>query len=170
MIHQLIKHLQIKYQHIKYQQIKYLQIIVLGLMSLVSVPSKAMMCMGESAPILVFGAYDPHTREHHDIQTVFQIHCIPAYRGEALNLRVHLSGIDPGLLKMRHVETGESLNFSVYRDPARSQPIDALNDIQMSMPLIVPMTLSIPVYGRIPARQNVSVGSYYLPVSVVLTY
>jgi spore coat protein U-like protein len=153
-----------------HQLIKQLQIIIMGCFMLAMVPSAAMVCMGESEPLLVFGAYDPNTREHYDIQTVFHIHCMPAYRGEALNLRVRLNGIDPGPLKMRHSETGEWLNFSVYRDPARSQPIDALNDIQMSLPLVVPMTLSIPVYGRIPARQNVSVGSYHLPVSVVLTY
>jgi len=34
----------------------------------------------------------------------------------------------------------------------------------------MPTTVSIPVYGRIPARQNVSVGSYHLPVNITLSY
>jgi spore coat protein U-like protein len=71
---------------------------------------------------------------------------------------------------MRNLDTGEWLQFSVYKDPARSQPIDALNGLSLNFPLMAPTTLSIPVYGRIPARQDVAVGSYHWPVSITLSY
>lgn len=135
-----------------------------------SYPAKAMFCIGEGAPQFVFGHYDPQQHEPHDVQTVFSIHCTPAYRGEALNLMIRLTNLGNGPLRMRNLDTGEWLQFSVYKDPARSQPIDALNGLSLNFPLMMPTTLSIPVYGRIPARQNVSVGRYHLPVGVTLSY
>ncbi len=141
-----------------------------GLMLGLSAPATAMLCYGESVPQFVFGQYDPHHHEPHDVQTVFSIRCTPAYRGEALNLMIRLTNASNGPLRMRNLDTGEWLQFSVYKDPARSQPIDALNGLSLNFPLMAPITLSIPVYGRIPARQNVSVGSYHLPVSVTLSY
>lgn len=135
-----------------------------------SLPATAMMCMGESALQFTFGEYDPQLHEPHDVQAVFSIYCIPAYRGEALNLMIRLNNLGHDPLRLRNLTTGESLQFAVYKDSARSQPIDALNGLSLNFPLMVPTTLSIPVYGRIPARQNVSVGSYHLPVSVTLSY
>jgi spore coat protein U-like protein len=143
-----------------------LSALMLGL----SKPVTAMFCYGESVPQFVFGQYDPHHHEPHDVQTVFSIHCTPAYRGEALNLMIRLTNAGNGPLRMRNLDTGESLQFSVYKDPARLQPIDAMNGLSLNFPLMAPTTLSIPVYGRIPARQNVSVGSYHLPVSVTLSF
>ena len=140
--------------------------VILGL----SLPATAMICVGEGAPQFVFGQYDPQLQEPHDVQTVFSIHCTPAYSGEALNLMIRLSDVSSGPLRMRNLETGEWLQFAVYKDPARSQPIDALNGLSMNFPLMMPTTVSIPVYGRIPARQNVSVGSYHLPVNITLSY
>jgi spore coat protein U-like protein len=140
------------------------------IMLVLSSSAAAMTCMGEGAPQFVFGQYDPHLHEPHDVQTVFSIHCIPAYSGEALNLIIRLTDVSNGPMRMRNLETGEWLQFAVYKDPARSQPIDALNGLSLNFPLMVPTTLSIPVYGRIPARQNVSVGSYHLPLNVMLSF
>jgi spore coat protein U-like protein len=144
--------------------------VLSGLMLGLSAPATAMLCYGESVPQFVFGQYDPHHDEPHDVQTVFSIRCTPAYRGEALNLMIRLTNASNGPLRMRNLDTGEWLQFSVYKDPARSQPIDALNGLSLNFPLMAPTTLSIPVYGRIPARQDVSVGSYHWPVSITLSY
>ena len=144
--------------------------VLSGLMLGLSAPATAMLCYGESVPQFVFGQYDPHHDEPHDVQTVFSIRCTPAYRGEALNLMIRLTNASNGPLRMRNLDTGEWLQFSVYKDPARSQPIDALNGLSLNFPLMAPTTLSIPVYGRIPPRQDVSVGSYHWPVSITLSY
>ncbi|NDC08063.1 MAG: SCPU domain-containing protein [Oxalobacteraceae bacterium] len=144
--------------------------VLSGLMLGLSAPAIAMLCYGESVPQFVFGQYDPHHDEPHDVQTVFSIRCTPAYRGEALNLMIRLTNASNGPLRMRNLDTGEWLQFSVYKDPARSQPIDALNGLSLNFPLMAPTTLSIPVYGRIPARQDVAVGSYHWPVSITLSY
>jgi spore coat protein U-like protein len=153
------------------KKLRLIEMMVLsGLMLGLSAPATAMFCYGESVPQFVFGQYDPHHHEPHDVQTVFSIRCTPAYRGEALNLMIRLTNASNGPLRMRNLDTGEWLQFSVYKDPARSQPIDALNGLSLNFPLMAPTTLSIPVYGRIPAGQDVSVGSYHLPVSITLSY
>jgi spore coat protein U-like protein len=152
--------------HLRRRLHTWMTVLMIGL----CLPAEAMFCMGEGAPQFVFGHYDPHDHEPHDVQTVFSIYCIPAYRGEALNLMIRLTNVGNGPLRMRNLDTGEWLQFSVYKDPARSQPIDALNGLSLNFPLMAPTTLSIPVYGRIPARQDVSVGSYHLPVSITLSY
>lgn len=144
--------------------------LLVGMATMKPLPVNAMSCFGEDEPVFVFGAYDPQLHEHHDVQTIFHIYCMPAYRGEQLNLNIRLNGITTDALRMRNLETGEWLRFAVYKDPAHSQPIDSLNSISLSMPLLVPTTLAVPVYGRIPARQDVSVGSYLLPLSVSMTY
>ena len=148
----------------------WMSMLIAGFLAMVALPASAMRCIGESAPLFVFGAYDPQTLEHHDVQTIFNIHCAPDFRGEPLNLMIRLNGVGSGPLQMRNRDTGERLQFAAYRDPARSQPIDGLSSINFNFPLMAPTIISIPVYGRIPARQNVAVGSYYLPVSVVMTY
>ena len=153
------------------KKLRLIEMMVLsGLMLGLSAPATAMFCYGESVPQFVFGQYDPHHHEPHDVQTVFSIRCTPAYRGEALNLMIRLTNASNGPLRMRNLDTGEWLQFSVYKDPARSQPIDALNGLSLNFPLMAPTTLSIPVYGRIPPRQDVSVGSYHWPVSITLSY
>jgi spore coat protein U-like protein len=136
----------------------------------ISLSTNAMVCVGEGAPQFVFGEYDPHSHDPHDVQTILSIHCTPDFSGEALNLMIRLANVTTGPLFMRNLNTGEWLQFAVFKDPARSQPIDALNALSLNFPLTMPTTLSIPVYGRIPARQNVSVGSYQLPLAVSLSY
>ena len=151
-------------------RIKVLVGLIVGIATGTPSFTNAMNCFSENEPVFVFGAYDPQLNEHHDVQTVFNIHCTPAYRGETLNLIIRLNGLRTDAMHMRNLETGEHLQFAVYKDPAHSQPIDLLNSISLTMPLLVPTTLAVPVYGRIPARQNVSVGHYRLAVSVSISF
>lgn len=132
--------------------------------------ARAMLCFSESAPSFTFGAYEPQNFEHHDVQTIFTVYCVPAYRGESLNVAIRLNSSSTNPLQMQNQTTGERLQFAMYSDPARSQPIDAVNSINLNFTLMAPTVLSIPVYGRIPAGQNVAVGNYHLPLSVIITY
>ena len=130
----------------------------------------AMSCVVESAPQFVFGRYDPQSALPLDVQTSFSVQCTPAFRGEALNLQISFAGIGAGQLKMRNAANGELLSFSMYRDPARSQPIDAQSVLSFSTRLLTTTTLSLPVYGRVLPRQNAAVGTYQLGVAVILNF
>lgn len=132
--------------------------------------AEAMSCAIESTPLFAFGQYDPQSHYPHDIQTSFAIQCTPAFRGERLNLSISFSGLASGELKIRNPANGDLVRFSMYKDPARSQPLDAQSILSFSTLLLTTTTLSLPVYGRIPARQNVSVGNYQLNVGVILNF
>ncbi len=148
------------------RMIKTLALIALG----AAADAGAMSCVVESAPQFVFGQYDPQSAIALDIQTSFAVQCTPAFRGEQLNLQIGFSGLAAGQLSMRNPASGEVLSFAMYRDPARAQPIDAQSVLSFHTPLLTTTTLSLPVYGRIPARQNVSVGHYQLGVTVLLSF
>lgn len=87
-----------------------------------------------------------------------------------MNLRISFAGIVGGQLSMRNAATGDLLRFNMYKDPARAQPIDAQSVLVFSMPLLTTTTLSLPIFGRVPARQNVAVGHYQLPVTVIVNF
>lgn len=130
----------------------------------------AMSCVIESAPQFVFGKYEPQSTVPLDVQTSFAIQCTPAYPGELLNLKISFAGISTSGLQMRNAATGELLNFAMYKDMAHSQPIDAQSVLSFATPLITTTTLALPVFGRIPARQNISVGNYQLGIAVILNF
>ncbi len=135
---------------------------------LVSSPVQAMSCGIASAPQLSFGHYDPLSPIPLDIQTSFSIQCTPAFPGEALNLGISLVG-SPEAWTARNSQTGDTLRFSLYRDPARALPLHD-DTLQLASVLAGTTTLTIPLYGRIPARQSVSVGNYQMMITVRMSY
>ncbi len=86
-----------------------------------------------------------------------------------LNLQLSMAGASQPF-KLQNVQTGEWLQFSIYADPARTRPIDSQQILVLRFPLIRSTIFSLPVYGRMPARQAVSVGNYQMGFSVVLNY
>lgn len=143
---------------------------MLALLSLAAAaPAGAMSCHIVSSPQFTFGHYDPLSPMALEVQATLQVQCTPTFPGEVLNLQVSLAGVSQSL-QMQNVQTGESLAFSIYADPARTRPIDSQQILVVRFPLVTPMLLSLPVYGRIPARQGVSVGSYRLNFGVILDY
>lgn len=139
----------------------------LGLLA--GAPLHAMNCHVVSSPQFSFGHYDPLSPIALDVQASLLVQCTPAVPGEVLSLQISLAGASPSL-QMQNLQTGERLNFSIYADPARMRPIDSQQILVLRLPLVRSTVLSLPVYGRLPARQGVSVGNYRLPLSVILNY
>lgn len=132
--------------------------------------AQAMSCRLVGTPQLVFGQYDPQSGGTLDVQTTVAIECTPAFAGEAVDLILSLVAPPSAALAMQHEASGEPLAFGLYYDPARSRPVNWQNLFSMEATLTGPMTLTFPLYGRIPAAQNVTVGDYRLPLTVLLNY
>lgn len=132
--------------------------------------AQAMTCRLAGTPQLVFGQYDPQSGGTLDVQTTLAIDCTPAFTGEELSLRVSLAGAPSATLEMQHQATGEPLAFGLYLDPARSRPLDWQSLFSLQATLAAPMTLTFPLFGRIPAAQNVAVGDYRLSLTLLLEY
>lgn len=130
---------------------------------------QAMSCRVVSSPQFTFGRYDPLSPIALDVQANFVVQCTPAFPGEVLNLQLSLTSTSHPL-QMQNVQTGEWLKFSLYADAARTRPIDSEQMMLLRFPLVTTMLLSLPVYGKIPARQGVSVGSYRMNLGVILSY
>lgn len=130
---------------------------------------QAMNCSIVSSPQFSFGHYDPLSPVALDVQASLLVQCTPAFPGQVLNLQASIAGITQPM-QMQGIQTSEWLRFSLYADPARTRPIDGQQLLLVRFPLVTTMLLSLPVYGRIPARQPVSVGNYRMDFSVVLDY
>lgn len=129
----------------------------------------SMHCMLASAPRLVFGQYDPHAGSL-SAQTLLSIECTPAFDGEPLDLNVGLAGAPSAPLTLLNPATGETLAFGLYRDPAHVQPVDWHSLLSLQTNLRSTSTMSLPLYARIPAGQNVLVGEYQLSLTLLLDY
>ncbi len=133
-------------------------------------PAAGMNCMTVVAPRLVFGEYDPKWPQPHDVQGSVSIQCTPTVPGEVLDLKASLAGIPDQALYARNLLTGERLRIGLYRDPARAQPVSPQQLFEIRAPLVVTTTIVVPLYGRIPAGQDVAVGSYQANLNLLLEF
>lgn len=133
-------------------------------------PALGMSCMTVVAPRLVFGEYDPKRPQAHDVQGSLSIQCTPMAPGEVLDLKASLAGVSGQALYARNALTGERLLVGLYRDPARVLPADAQALFAFRAPLAVTTTIVMPLYGRIPAGQDVAVGSYQADLTILLEF
>ncbi len=131
--------------------------------------AQAMNCAVVSSPQFTFGPYDSLSPMALDVQASLLVQCTPATPGQLLNLQVSLTGASQPL-QMVNAQTGERLTFVLYADAGRTQAIDGQQVFAMQLPLPGPTLLSLPVYGRVPARQGVSVGTYQSQLAVVLNF
>lgn len=143
---------------------------ILMLLLMLAMPAHSMNCMVVAAPMIVSGVYDPKSPMPHDVQGSATIQCTPATPGEVLDLKASLVGTTDTWLYLRNTQTGERLRMRLYRDPARAQAIDPQAVFRFSIPLAVPFTVTVPIYGRIPAGEDVTVGSYSADFTIVLEF
>lgn len=148
----------------------WLAICVATLAGSLCTPAAGMSCLTVVAPRLAFGEYDPKWPQPHDVQGSVSIQCTPTIPGEVLNLKASLAGIADQALYARNLLTGDRLRIVLYRDPARVQPIDAQQLFAIRAPLAVTTTIVVPLYGRIPAEQDVAVGSYQTNLTLLLEF
>ncbi len=135
-----------------------------------SLSAQGMDCVPESAFRLTFGQYDPRSPDPLDVQGSMSIQCTPNSPGEILDLAATLVGATEWQFYLYNLQTGEKLRIGLYRDSARAKAIDTQNLFGVRVPLARPITFNVPLYGRIPALQNVSVGNYQADFALLINY
>lgn len=113
---------------------------------------------------LSFGDYSSGQEADLDVQgTISYAHC-------SGNLTFELDGGGSADVNARRMTSGTNkLNYQIYRTAARNAVWGSgLNS--HGLVLIGTQSGSVPVYGRIPARQTVPAGTYTDTVNITLTF
>jgi spore coat protein U-like protein len=121
---------------------------------------------------LTFGTYDPvGSNASADLRasTNVTVVCSP---GATPTISVGSGIITPGMGTTRAMSSGsDKLSYQIYKDSGLTQVwtdsgsgVLSLGTVQSALPQ------TVPVYGRIPAGQNVSVGSYSDTVTVTINF
>ncbi len=150
---------------------------------LAPIPARAMICMPLGSGGLNVGAYQPLQAAPLDAQTSFAIECFPAVPGEALNLSVRVPGAGTGRLLLPNLQGGVPgtsgasvgsdtayLTVGLYQDVARQIPLDDQTVIRFSDRPLIPTRYTVSLFARVAAGQDAGVGSYRLPLTVLIDY
>jgi spore coat protein U-like protein len=146
-----------------------------------ALPAAAATC-AVTVPGFAFGNYDALSPAPTDSSTVLQVECqwTGAPASETVAYTVALS-TGTGTFAARTMLGGtHALQYNLYTSPAIGPATvwgdgtggsmlvaGALGPLSASVPVLV---ANHPIHGRIPARQDVPVGSYGASVLVTLTY
>ena len=115
-----------------------------------------------TVPVLTFGVYNPVTTGNTDSSMNMTFQC-----SISLGATVTLSTGNSGTYTTRYMvggrENQDKLNYNLYSNSTRTTVFGNGTDGtsthgQLNVLPLVPTNL--PLYGRIPAKQNVSAGSY----------
>lgn len=131
------------------------------------VASAATTCAFSSTPGMSFGAYDDSSASPTDATTSIIVTC--SRNGGPTPTTVTLQigpSANSGLISTRAMRSGaNTMNYNLYRDSARSQVWGQTSGVDTgTISLTVPNNGSangtLVIYGRIPALQNVPVGTF----------
>lgn len=120
---------------------------------------------------VVFGAYDVYSNSDVSVLGGVKYICVIG-----LNIRVDLSTGSSGsyaMRKMQRVGGGDSLQYQLYVDSAKTQVWGDANNNGTSTygPFIgLLVATTIPIYAVIPKKQNVQTGTYTDTVVVTFNY
>lgn len=139
----------------------------------------ATVCRFVSGGTMIFGPYDALSSIPTDTVGSFQVRCDrdggPQNVTLALSLSAGANGSSVAARALKQVGgSGDILVYGLYRDTGRSAVwgfspgVDA-GQQTLSIPNKSSAFATFTVYGRLPAQQNVSAGSYVDSVQVTLT-
>jgi spore coat protein U-like protein len=154
-------------------------LIVLLLASCAQAAGAATVCRFVSGGTVVFGPYDALSATPTDTVASFRVRCDrdggPANVSITLALSAGAHGASVANRALRQVGgSGDLLSYGLYRDTGRtavwgfSPGVDAMQQT-LSIPNKSSAFATFTIYGRLPALQNVSAGSYTDSVQVTLT-
>lgn len=153
-----------------------LQIVGLLLAAAVTTPAHALLesCTVTALPV-VFGSYSPLSVSATDSTGNINVTCT-AVLSIAVGYTISLSAGVSGAYAPRQMAAGAArLNYNLYTGSARStiwgdggSGTATVSDSYALGLLLV--SRDYPVYGRIPAQQNVPAGAYADTITVTVTY
>lgn len=156
--------------------------IVLALLVLLApaASTAAVVCRIQSAGTLAFGPYDSLAKAPNDTQIDVTVTCDrdAGPRNITLTLQADqgINGTSVNARRLAHTGgAGDTLNYGLYSNPGRNNVLgmsDGINTLRV--PLSVDNNGSasarLTIFGRIPAGQDVTVGSYSDTVQITLLY
>ncbi len=124
---------------------------------------------------VAFGAYDPTSPSADDVTGTVTLNCTGLL---ALSGTIDIAfspGISGTALARQLRKGSNQLNYNLYTDNARTivwgDGTGGTSKVTSTVPLgLLSFSTSVPVYGRIPARQWVAAGAYTDSVIVTITY
>lgn len=118
---------------------------------------------------LVFGAYDPFAGTALDEEGEVRVHCT---KGTDYDIGLD-EGENPDVeqRRMSHETEGEEfLDYELYSDPGRESRWGDTSGTDTVSDTGTGSVQAHPVYGRIPAEQNVEAGNYSDTISVTVSF
>jgi spore coat protein U-like protein len=154
---------------------KRLCVILLGLALMVlSMAARAQSCTVSATPVS-FGSYNVFNATPLDATGTIRVSCTGLV-GLLVSYNIKLSAGLSGSYAPRQMANGANrLNYNLYTDATRltvwgdgsAWTSFVSNTITL---LLLGVTVNHTVYGRVPALQNVAVGSYSDNITVTLTF
>jgi spore coat protein U-like protein len=134
----------------------------------VAAHAHAMSCTIINASSVRFGSYDVFDVQPLDSTGVIEFRCTSVASGDMLSMQLN-RGESNSFLPRAMKHRGARFEYNLYLDAARTivwGDGTAGTSAYTARP-IENQTVSVPIYARIPPRQNVEIGSY--SDSIVLT-
>jgi spore coat protein U-like protein len=152
------------------QSNRFFLLVWIGLQTVLLVPDVAQAACRLSSAAIAFGNYDPLIATALDTAGSVVYRCAPQDR----NITITLSrGGGTSFATRRMVNGTDRLFYNLYRDAARTTIWgDGTNGTQ-SYFIGNPANnqdISVAIFGRIPASQNVKVGAYTDTITVTLSF
>ena len=137
----------------------------------------AITCRLVSTPGLAFGPYDSLSRVPTDTLTNIRVTCERNGGPQNITLTMRLGGGNSASVHARRLRqvggAGDVLGYGLYRDVTRSTvwgETDSVDTVSqtLSIPNKATQSVTFTVYGRIPALQDGSAGTYADSVEITL--
>ena len=155
----------------KYYSNIFLQLIISLLGILMGSHLSAANCLALNSPRLAFSNFIPISEYPQDSDTTIDFYCEPAFKGTQFSGRVLLQGISQDLTQVIKNSQGDSLQFGIFSDPARSIPLTSDMAIPVRDVNFDTKTFRVILYGRIYANQkNSGAGTYQGNLFFLLDY
>ena len=145
-------------------------LVWIGLQSVLFIPDLAQAACSLSSVAIAFGNYDPTSSTALDSAGSVVYRCVASDH----NITITLSrGGGTSYATRRMVKATEQLFYNLYRDAARTVIWGDGTGGTQAYTLGNPpnnQDISVPIFGRITAGQNVSVGNYSDTITVTLIF
>ncbi len=143
--------------------------VAVGLFILIVTPGPVMAACTISASGVNFGGYNVFSNTPLDASGTVTFQCSPI----AVNVQVQLSrGGAPSFSPRQMRQGGTTLDYNLYLDVARTIIWgDGTAGTQVYSALVGALVdIVVPVYGRVPVRQNVPAGAYTDTITATIVF
>ena len=133
-------------------------------------PTYAANCYVQTAPQLIFGVYDPLSKTPLDMSTTIVINCDSVRQKEHLMMDVGFTSSNNSGATRSLKGPVDSLHYDLFSNPARSILVTDTTNFSFKTNLIGSQSFSLPIYGRIYAKQSVSSGIYQSSIMMTINF